>query len=96
MTLSAVALADLAEIGFYTERVWGHRQSLIYEDFLFDLMHSLESNELSGKPLRSVPNCWYYLAKWPGADHGHYIVFEWIGESIFVRALVHSASNFQF
>lgn len=94
MILGRLALSDLVEIELYTRRYWGVSQADEYEKFLLSCVVGLEGGELLGKQIKNSPGKYYYLAKWPRAEHGHYLIYEWVEGEIALLSVIHSAMNF--
>ncbi len=90
--LSAQAEDDLAEIYSHTAHHWGEAQAERYAEFLLSELTASLDTRLS-RPVQGRPGLEMAFAKWPKAQHGHYIIFSREGESILVVRVLHSAMS---
>lgn len=93
--LSPSAISDLTEIRFHTLHHWGAEQSVKYLDFLFDEMNAFLSGERTIRTLDELSDVHYIFAKWKNAKHGHYIVFKYLNDEMYILRVIHSAMDFR-
>ena len=90
---SDLAAQDREEIYSYTVHHWGLDQAELYAQLLADTAFEQAQQRGLAMLVEGADRAYAAFVKWPNAKYGHFIIFEYETEGIYVLRILHSAMN---
>ncbi len=90
---SELAAQDREEIYSYTVHHWGVEQAEDYAQLLADTALLVVEKSTLSRPVEGTIGVYAAFVKWPNARYGHFIIFEYEADGIYILRILHSAMD---
>lgn len=95
VVITPAARRDFNAIWFWNAERYGADHADAYETFLESCAKRLEVDHHLGRPVPSVPEFKYTIARKAAGGHGHYIIFQVQQGSVEILRLFHTRQDWE-